>query len=53
VKWCKKLALHVLDIALLNALYLMQNVEGTSLPGFQMSVIRGFLEKAYKKKNLI
>jgi hypothetical protein len=43
VKWYKKLALHILNIALLNAhaLYLMQNEKGISLPDSEMSVIRG------------
>jgi hypothetical protein len=50
VKWYKKLVLHILDIALLNALYLMQNGEGTSLPGFKMSVIRGLLEKHTERR---
>jgi hypothetical protein len=50
VKWYKKLALHILDIALLSALYLIQNEEGMLLPGFQMSVIRGLLEKHTERR---
>jgi hypothetical protein len=47
VKWYKKMALHVLNVALLSALALclMQNEKDTLLPHYQMSVIRGLLEK--------
>jgi hypothetical protein len=50
----KKLALHKLDVALLNghALYLMHNEKGISLPDFQMSVIRGLLEKHKEESHL-
>jgi hypothetical protein len=46
VKWYNKLALHILNTALLSAhaLCLMQNEKGMSLPGFQMNVIRGLLK---------
>lgn len=39
VKWYKKLALHILNSALLSAhaLYLMQNEKGMSLTDFQLS----------------
>jgi hypothetical protein len=46
------MALHILDIALLNAhaLYLMQTEKGMPLPDFQMSVIRGLLEKHKERR---
>jgi hypothetical protein len=52
VNWYKKLALHILNVALLSApaLYLMQNEKGMSLPDFQMSVIRGLLEKHKERR---
>jgi hypothetical protein len=51
LKWYKKLALHILNIALLSAhaRYLMQNEKGMSLPDFQMSVIRGLFEKQERR----
>jgi hypothetical protein len=51
-KWYKKLSLHILNVALLNAhaLYMMQNEKGMSLPDFQMSVIRGLLEKHEERR---
>jgi hypothetical protein len=47
VKWYKKLALQIFDIALLSAhaLYLMQNERGMSFPDFQMSAIGRLVEK--------
>jgi hypothetical protein len=45
VKWYKKLALHILNVALLSvhALYLMQNEKGMLFPDYQMNIIRGLL----------
>jgi hypothetical protein len=45
VKWYKKLALHIMNVALLSthALYLMHNQKGTLFPDFQMSIIGGLL----------
>jgi hypothetical protein len=47
VKWYKKLAFHILDIALLSAhsLCLMQNEKVMPLYDFQMSAIGRVLEK--------
>jgi hypothetical protein len=45
VKWYKKLALPIMNVALLSAhaFYLMHNQKGTLFPDFQMSVIKGLL----------